>query len=848
MLATLDSGQLAPGTVIAGRLVVVRHLGSGGLGAVYEVEHKFTHHHRAMKVLHRRHHQDRDVVERFLKEASAAGRIGNPHIVETFDAGLLEDGAPYVVMEFLEGKPLSEVLRWSGRLDAGLASALLVQICGAVQAAHDAQIIHRDLKPENLFLTARDGQAFIKVLDFGVSKFGAPEGEQRQTQSGITMGTPMYMPPEQLKDAKNADARSDVYSLGVILFEMVSGHVPFAANSFAELAVKVLSEEVPALDPTSTTIPAELRAHVSRALQKDPAQRFQTAAAFAEALAPFARNAGVADLLEANELPSAAPTAETFVKSSDPALASLPPLKLPLVTDAGRVPPPPQLVASLRKIANAETVAPKRSRLPVVLAGMLVLVLAGGFLLARGRTERAPRLTSIAVLPFTNGTGDAANEYLSDGLAESVMYQLSRSTALRVTPRNSVARAKATTASPTEAAKELRVDVVLVGELTEQLVRAELVDVQTNALLWGNRWDRGSANLLTVQREVAEGVQSALVKGDAAGGASAKRPSAPQPTDPEAYRLYLQGRFFWNKRTAEGLAQASTHFRQALDLDPNFALAWVGLGDSLALMDQYAGIPSKVNCPQAKGAIMKALSLDPALATAHASRALLLGHCEFKWQDAEAEFKKAIELDPHYVTAHHWYALHLAYRGLFERARQEARTAQELDPLSLIANNASSVVNGYAGDWDAVLTQSDRLIQLDPSFPIAHMWKGRALRAKGDRAQALDAFRKAFELSGGRSFELMGELGATAALNGDAAEAAQWRARLVEALERNPSGAMQLAMIDASLGKKDDALAWLEKAFESQSWFLVQLRVEPLFAPLRDDPRFVELVKRVKVD
>ncbi|MBS1151907.1 MAG: Adenylate cyclase, partial [Myxococcaceae bacterium] len=201
-----------------------------------------------------------------------------------------------------------------------------------------------------------------------------------------------------------------------------------------------------------------------------------------------------------------------------------------------------------------------------------------------------------------------------------------------------------------------------------------------------------------------------------------------------------------------------------------------------------------------------------------------------------------------YVTAHHWYALHLAYRGIFDRALDEARIAEGLDPLSLIANNARSVVNGLAGKWDAVSEQSDRLIQMDPTFPIAHMWKGRALRAKGDHRQALEEFRKAFELADQRSFELMGELGATSAIDGDAAEALRWKARLEQSLDRNPSGAMQLAMIAANLGQKDEAIGWLEKAFASGSWFLVQLRFEPLFAPLREDPRFVEMIKRVKVN
>lgn len=254
-------------------------------------------------------------------------------------------------------------------------------------------------------------------------------------------------------------------------------------------------------------------------------------------------------------------------------------------------------------------------------------------------------------------------------------------------------------------------------------------------------------------------------------------------------------------------------------------------------------MPSRENCPQAKAAVARALELDAQLATAHATRALLVQHCDFAWADAEAGFQKAISLDPSYATAHQWFALHLAYRGLTERGLEQAKAAQALDPLSLIALNAASVVNGYGGKWKDVLSNSDRIIAIDPTWPVAYVWRGRALRELGDLAAAREAFTKAHALSGERWFEVMGDLGATAALANDVAEAKRWSAWL----ETTPAGAMHLAMIAANLGEIDAAFAWLEKAFEAQSWFLAQLKVDPLLAPLYSDPRFAALLKRASL-
>jgi tetratricopeptide (TPR) repeat protein len=346
-----------------------------------------------------------------------------------------------------------------------------------------------------------------------------------------------------------------------------------------------------------------------------------------------------------------------------------------------------------------------------------------------------------------------------------------------------------------------------------------------------------SNDLVSIRSELGGNIRRALQR----------EPLAPQqPTrDDEAFRAYLRGRYFWNKRTAEGLRAAIRQFQDALDRDPDYALAWVGLGDSYALLEQYAGIPARENCPKAKAAVLRAQQLDASLAQPYASLGLLYGHCEWDWTRSQQSFEEALRLDPNYATAYHWYALHLTYRAMFSEAAEKARRAQQLDPLSLIANNAISVVNGYAGNWDEVLIQSDRLIDMDPNFPVAHLWKGRALRAKKRYDEAIVEFKRALELSHGLSRESMGELGSAYAMAGQRQAAEQWIRTLQKQKESTDAASYAIACIYASLGDRAHALDWLDRAFAAHGWFLVQLEVEPLFAPLRGDKRFEELVRRV---
>ena len=766
--------MLVSGTQL-GHYTITRLLGAGGMGAVYEAADERLHRRVAIKVLPPRLAVDPESLQRFRQEARAASALNHPNIVHIYavDEAVVDGNrVHYIVMELVDGKTLRA--RMTDSADRAELLEPMTQVAEAMAKAHERGIVHRDLKPENIMIH-RDGYA--KIVDFGLAKLIEPahtvhdSATEPLLMSGGVRGTAAYMSPEQVR-GENADERSDVFSLGCILYEIAAGRRPFEAETIVDTLWNIAHAKPEPLGD------ADWQRIVSRCMEKDPERRYPSARQLAMDLRGF----------------------------------------------------------SVEPRTSARRSNPRRAK--ALLSIGIAIAVAALMYFTWSALHQRHDIGSIAVLPFRNLRTNPDLDYITDGVTESLISALSESTSLRVMSRASVFRFKSGGVAATDAGRALQVDSVLTGDVEtrgERLrIRAELIDVADGARLWGREYDADAATMLGVQESIARDVAAKLRP------AQRVQTARSSTDDPEAYRLYLKGRYHWNKRNAEGLTRAAAHFREALERDASYARAWVGLADSYALMEQYAGVPSRDTCPKAKAAALRAIEFDPKLAEPHVTLGLLYAHCEWNWAQSEREFRRALELNPNYATTHHWYALHLAYRAEFTRALAEARRAQELDPLSLIANNALAVVQAYARDYDAVLEQCRKNLEMDPSFVVTQMWIGRAKLGQEKPTEALPALQKAVELSHGRSKETLADLGYAYARTGRRAEALA----LLEKLD-GESAHYPRATIYAGLGDRERALESLERAAEARNWFLVQIAVDPQFDSLRGEPRFQRLRKRV---
>ena len=737
------------GTLFAGRFEVIEELGKGGMGRVFKVFDREIGEPIALKLLKPEIAADEETIKRFRNELKYTRKIAHKNVCRMYDLGR-EHGFYYITMEYIAGEDLKSMIRMMGPLNIGKAVSIATQVCEGLAEAHRLGVVHRDLKPQNIMID-RDGNA--RIMDFGIARSLKAKGI---TVEGTIIGTPEYMSPEQV-EGKDADQRSDIYSVGVIIYEMVTGRVPFEGDTPLSIAVKHKTESPPNPRRINEQIPEYLSRIILTCMEKSKEKRYQTAV---------------------------------------------------------------QLLSELNRMDHDKHESPS--------------------------IDEPGEGPSIAVLPFIDLSPGRDQEYFCDGMAEELINALAKIEKLRVASGSSAFQFRGKGHDIHEIGEKLKVKTVLEGSVRKAgnklRIAAQLVNVADGYHLWAERYDCDMEDIFAIQDEISltivDRLKVKLLRDEK------QKLTKRHTEDPEAYNLYLKGRYFWNKRTKEGFRRALEQFEHAVEVDPAFSLAFSGLADTYNLLGFYCLLAPRETFPKAKAAALKALEIDETISEAYTSLGFTNLYYDWNWAEAEKNFLKAIELGPGYPTAHHWYGEYLVVVGRFEEAFAEARNAHEFDPFSLIINIFSGWGYYYSGRFDQAIEQFQKTLDLDPDFAPAHFYSGLTYVQKAMYEEAIASIQKAKALFGDSPLmdtaiaHVYGAWGKADELNHMLDELEKISARIyVPSYFR--------AATYADRGDRDQALVWLEKCYEERDMWLSFLKVDPIWNILRSDPRFKDLLRRM---
>jgi serine/threonine protein kinase len=784
--------ELTTGTTFARRYQIIEELGKGGMGKVYKAHDTEVREKVALKLIKPDIAEDKKTIERFRNELKLARKIRHKNVCQMYDLNK-EEGAYFITMEYVPGEDLKSMIRMTGQLSVGASINIVKQVCDGLAEAHKLGVVHRDLKPQNIMID-REGDAHI--MDFGIARSLKGKGI---TGSGVMIGTPEYMSPEQI-EGKEVDQRSDIYSLGIIIYEMLTGKVPFEGETPFTIGMKHKSEMPKNPKEFNSQIPDDLSRVILKCLDKDIERRLQSA----------------------GELRSELTRIEKGIPSTERIIPKGKPITSKEIT----------VTFGLKKL-----IIPALVFIAIVAAAVIIWQ----FLLRKEPVSPLPEQPSVAVLPFVDLSPQEDQAYFCDGLADELINRLSRIENLRVPARTSVFSFKGKELDIQEIGKKLDVETVLEGSVRKAgdklRITVQLIKVDEGYPLWSEKYDRSMEDIFTLQDEISLAIvdnlkikllgeeKTEIIKG--------------HTKNLEAYDFYLKGRYFWNKRTVEDITKSIEYFQQAIEKDSQYALAYAGLADSYITLGDWQGLSPKEAFAEARKAAEKALEIDDLLAEAHNSLAYVKYIYEWDWPGAERGFKHSISLNPNYATARQWYAELLTIMGRFDEARQEIKRAQELDPLSLIINAIGGWPYMYAGKYDQAIEHFQKTLEMDPDFRPAHTYLARTYLGKGMYEEAL------------REYEILNDLdgiGLAYAKMGMKKEAHQVLNELRERAKHTPIRPAGVALIYFALGDYDTGFEWLEKAYKERGYGMSRLKVSPEYDSIRSDPRFKALLKKMNLD